>query len=395
MNHEKIKSIISLYKSSIVENTKNEIYKWEAVQHFQNNWDINAADFHSMFKSSISKTVNLLKSKSAWADTMMLRFAEKNSELVRGLFNHLFDEEIDFIERRQHFLTEIEEIRKALTPEYDHHYHYDHEISVYLSLRFPEKYFIYKYGILNKIVRLIDYPYKPKVGIIENIIHYNIICNRINDFIKTDKALIKMHFNRLSEGSFIDPNFTILTQDILYCTVTYFFEASKCSFKSHPEEVEWNVTEVDASLIPKKIKIDLGGGVSKVNYIKKAIENKNLGDAGEDLVEIIEKRKLKEWNISKEIVKGLDGEGFDLKSYDIKGNEIFIEVKTTAGGLNREFFLTANELQLSKDKPNQFFLYRLYDFDKKKKTASLLKIKGDLSALCCNPVQFKVSFESR
>ena len=38
----------------------NEKYKWEAVNFFQDNWDVNAANFASMLNLSLSKTNNLL-----------------------------------------------------------------------------------------------------------------------------------------------------------------------------------------------------------------------------------------------------------------------------------------------------------------------------------------------
>ena len=41
---------------------KNEQYKWKAVKHFQEYWDVNAENFAEMLKAALSETSNLLAS---------------------------------------------------------------------------------------------------------------------------------------------------------------------------------------------------------------------------------------------------------------------------------------------------------------------------------------------
>ena len=46
INHEKLNNILIDYKKDFKSNHwNNEKYKWEAVEHFQKNWDINASNF--------------------------------------------------------------------------------------------------------------------------------------------------------------------------------------------------------------------------------------------------------------------------------------------------------------------------------------------------------------
>ena len=42
----------------------NEAYKYLAINTFQQNWDLEAEDFHQMFRSSFSKVSNLLYQNS-------------------------------------------------------------------------------------------------------------------------------------------------------------------------------------------------------------------------------------------------------------------------------------------------------------------------------------------
>lgn len=51
---------------------------------------------------------------------------------------------------------------------------------------------------------------------------------------------------------------------------------------------------------------------------------------------------------------------------------MYIEVKTTTGPENGSIFITANELKLSEEHSEQYYLYRVYDFD-------IAKMEGKLS----------------
>jgi Protein NO VEIN, C-terminal len=58
-----------------------------------------------------------------------------------------------------------------------------------------------------------------------------------------------------------------------------------------------------------------------------------------------------------------DGVGSDILSFDENDeSERFIEVKTTGLGKHFPFDVTANEVRCSEDCPEQFRLYRVFDF---------------------------------
>jgi Domain of unknown function (DUF3883) len=57
-----------------------------------------------------------------------------------------------------------------------------------------------------------------------------------------------------------------------------------------------------------------------------------------------------------------DGLGYDVLSFEISGQERLIEVKTTAYGASTPFFVTRNEVAVSRDAREQFHLYRAFSF---------------------------------
>ncbi|MCP3669994.1 MAG: DUF3883 domain-containing protein, partial [Gammaproteobacteria bacterium] len=58
-----------------------------------------------------------------------------------------------------------------------------------------------------------------------------------------------------------------------------------------------------------------------------------------------------------------DGLGYDIRSFDpLLDREQFIEVKTTNNGKYQPFFISANEVDFSKGRGDQFQLYRVFNF---------------------------------
>ena len=90
----RLKDVLAQYKQNFVSTQwGNEKYKWEAVKWFQDNWDVNAADFAEMLNRSLDKTFNLLASNNFPAEGhMIVRFAKSAPEEVRAMFIALFDE---------------------------------------------------------------------------------------------------------------------------------------------------------------------------------------------------------------------------------------------------------------------------------------------------------------
>ena len=103
-NKIRLKQILAQYKKVFVQQQwPDEKYKWEAVQCFQQNWDINSADFAQMLKKSLAQTDNLLRSMSNFPAGMITGFAEVAPEEVRSMYMELYDESKDLYERVANF----------------------------------------------------------------------------------------------------------------------------------------------------------------------------------------------------------------------------------------------------------------------------------------------------
>jgi hypothetical protein len=126
-------------------------------------------------------------------------------------------------------------------------------------------------------------------------------------------------------------------------------------------------------------------------------KNKKLGLEGELLVlnkEILYLRSIDRDDLADKVVhisvvEG-DGAGYDIKSFDREGSIKFIEVKTTKGSANTSFFISPNELEFSKQKANNYFLYRLYEYQVDTACSKVYILKGNLmEQINITPTQFK------
>ena len=136
----------------------------------------------------------------------------------------------------------------------------------------------------------------------------------------------------------------------------------------------------------------------KVDFAEGEEKNRILGLAGEELVIKYEKKKLEESGredlaknvLHTSLIEG-DGAGYDILSWTTKGEKIFIEVKTTTGGINTPFYMSRNEVMFSNVNAEHYCLYRLYEFDKDNNQAKFYVKNGDISQnSSLTPTQFSV-----
>lgn len=129
-NPEKLQEVLEQYKAHFEEQWTDEKYKWRAVKHFQEHWDMDAADFAGMLAGSLEKTGNLLASYSNYPREMILRFAKAAPEEVRAMFRALFDESEDVVERIAAFKQQAASLLKQFGDGAAHHYQYENSITM-------------------------------------------------------------------------------------------------------------------------------------------------------------------------------------------------------------------------------------------------------------------------
>lgn len=216
-DYSRLKTFLANYKNGFIENGwwKDEKFKWEAVKHFQSNWDVNTPNFAEMLTRSLSKTQNLLASMNHFPEKMIKIFAAIAPEEVRSMYIDLYDESKDVVERIDTFKKRATVLLEMHGKGAKQHYQYENAISTYLWLRYPDKYYIFKFGEARKVAEELKSDYRFKKGayadnIRNSIKLYDEICYEI----ALDKGLLDLFKSQLTDTCYPDPAFKTLTFDI-------------------------------------------------------------------------------------------------------------------------------------------------------------------------------------
>lgn len=215
-----IENAITDYLNDFKDYWENEKYKWRAIKWFKNYWDLNAPDFPGMLDNATSKSENLLGSRNSFPRAMIVEMAKADANAVRNMFATLYDETKPLEYRVSNFIKRSEEIRRKYNRgNWNMHYQSTNSISIYLWLRYPDRYYIYKYGEIKEVAEKLglDYsfkrngdPYEMTKGYkMYGVLNYYLVTNKkakeiISDFLSKDPTL------------YPDPQLITATNDLGY-----------------------------------------------------------------------------------------------------------------------------------------------------------------------------------
>lgn len=208
-------ALVQYKKDFLPKHWENEKYKWEAVKCFQDNWDVNAEDFADMLGRSLSKTYNLLASMNNFPARMITGFAKTAPEEVRAMYIDLFDETKDVYERINAFKMQSSILLEKYGNGAGQHYQYENAITTYLWLRYPDRYYIYKFGEVKSVSDELESDYRFKKGAYaDNIRNFFKFYDEICDELKQDTELVNLFRGQLTADCYPDPELKTLTFDV-------------------------------------------------------------------------------------------------------------------------------------------------------------------------------------
>lgn len=242
----RLTEVLVQYKQNFVSKLwGEEKYKWEAVKWFQDNWDVNAPDFAEMLNRSLDKTYNLLASANNFPKGMIVGFAKSAPEEVRAMFLSLYDESKDVYERINAFKMQSTVLLEKYGNGAAQHYQYENAISTYLWLRFPDKYYIYKFGEVKTVASELESDYRFKKGAYaDNIRNFLKLYDEISVALKEDTELVNLFQSQLTDTCYPDPQLKTLTIDVGFYISRYYSQKEA----SAAATTEWYGSDYDPGL---------------------------------------------------------------------------------------------------------------------------------------------------
>ena len=294
----RLKDVRVQYKQNFVSKLwGEEKYKWEAVKWFQDNWDVNAPDFAEMLNCALDKTYNLLASANNLPKGRIVDFAKSAPKEVRAMFIALFDESKDVFERMDAFKLQSTVLLEKYGNGAAQHYQYENAISAYLWLRYPDKYYIYKFGEVKTVASELESDYHFKKGVYaDNIRNFLKLYDEISIALKADTELVNLLQSQLTDTCYPDHKLKTLTIDVGFYISRYYSQKDATAGAA----TDWYGTEYDPDLsvddwskllkdesvfttgaleIMKRIK-DYGGMASCTQLAVKYGETKNFYNSG-------------------------------------------------------------------------------------------------------------------
>lgn len=225
----RMKDALVSYKRDFIKNQwPNEQYKWVAVKTFQDNWDVNADDFAEMLTRSLSKTYNLLASINNFPAKMIEVFAKTAPEEVRAMFIALFDESNDVVSRIIDFKDKASVLLEKYGNGTGQHYQYENAVSTYLWLRYPDKYYIYKYSEVKAVADELESEYRFKKGAyVDNLRNFYALYDEICEELKRDTSLTELLNSQLTDACYPDTELKTLTIDVGFYISRYYGQNGK------------------------------------------------------------------------------------------------------------------------------------------------------------------------
>lgn len=398
-----LKNLIQAYFSERDSFFHLEQYKWEAVKAFQEYYFRTDMPLVERLRIPFAVAGNLLASNKYYPANRLCAFAKEKPQETQECLDELFNLSLPIQERVSSFINRTEEIFRTMKEEGYRDWKDNknvqsnqdtHAVSVYLSLRYPQQYYIYKRGIFYDSAEILGYSItsKDKVG---RLLEYYDFCETIKSEIKKEKLFLKDYRQKLKNSGLADENYNMLTQDFIYAIVRHmnadaFYKEGKSITRKEKtvksSEFYDAIHKMSSEFIGKK----------GIDYAKQDELYRNLGKKGEMWVVNYEKERLEKLGIKYEVrhasILDGDGLGYDVLSVEDDGlTPRFIEVKTTTGGSDRPLYFSKKELERSIIDAEHFYLYRVYNFKDVKQPADVIIVEGSLDKLNATPITFEVS----
>lgn len=232
MNKSRLKALFQNYIDNF-ENINNkehdENYKWRIVQYFQDNFDLEADDLHTMLYDVWKATDNLIDNRYALPFYAVTEYAKNEPETVKKMFKALFADDGGNLKVRQNkidsFIAESEELRERYFSLEAWIYKNDQRsVMTYLFLNDPDHHYLYKATQVREFADCVEF--YDDIGPSTNfhLDNFYRLCDDLVSAIKDSPELIKTHLSRYDTDKgkmYDDKEFHILAFDIIYSSQVY------------------------------------------------------------------------------------------------------------------------------------------------------------------------------
>ena len=207
---------------------EEEGFKWKAVKAFSEKWDIDSSDFSAMLKAALKEAKPLLMVPNYFSSGMIGEFADAEPETVRQMFRDLYDESAELAWRFDNFKKQSIKLLSIIGKADKNHYQDEHAISIYLWLRYPAKYYIYKFTETQNMAKLLKSQYKFVSGHYTEILsNWLPFYDEVTELLQHEDALLQKVKGYITDDSYADESLRTLTSDFAFYITHHYLKAQE------------------------------------------------------------------------------------------------------------------------------------------------------------------------
>lgn len=158
----------------------------------------------------------------------MIKLWEEEPESVEYLFcDILFSDAHGDVSTVQdnmdRFLDEYEILRQKYFPGNWSFKQDRHSASVFLAMNAPDFNYVFKSNEAQTMAKYVDFGFSIGAGMSFSLTNYYRLCEETVAALKEHESLLSKHFDRLTEGYYVDKSLHLLAFDLMYCCRNYNF----------------------------------------------------------------------------------------------------------------------------------------------------------------------------
>ena len=298
MNTENLDKIIQNYIEDIPNSYNaehDELFKWRAVKHFKENWNIDADDFAGMLKEAMKETSVFVDNSTVQPLVGLVKIAEQNPDVVKDVFKRLDEcNSKPLIEKQEVIEDCLDILNKEVKKYYGNSWKYKQEkrtIIFYLTVMHPDDNYFYKSTEAMNMAKCIDF-IDLGTGSNFRLSSYYRMCDQIKEHIANNKELLDIHNSYLDDKCYEDKNLNLLVFNIIYCANAYsYYDKNNIKLKSlrtyskkSQQEIEdfKELEELKSQQMDYNIKLaeknDIISNMDEVNVKNLQVNHKKFGN---------------------------------------------------------------------------------------------------------------------
>jgi hypothetical protein len=209
-----------------------EKYKWVAIKHFQDQFDLDAPNFEESLKSAVAKSTNLVYQN---ARAYILKAANYFPDETRQIFRNLYDESQPLETRYTSFIEATKALEQGVSEKYGKPRKYSQDersVGFFLTMRYPDRYPLYKAETYSYLIKILNIDEEMPAG--KKLFHYLELSQELINLYRNWSNLETIIRDNLTDDCYSGDQTQIIFQDILWVNKRFLNTSQYWLFQCNP-----------------------------------------------------------------------------------------------------------------------------------------------------------------